>query len=358
MEEFDPMLEAKRVEADDVVPSDEGLDDLAPSDEGVDVLSVPVAAAIADIEQDNAEEEEEEPSVGVEPAVVEEPVEEARVEEVVKAASPSEASPAAAEPVVESAPIVVTPLSDYFFSLEDRLPASLLELIYWRQPIKSGAVFCSLFVLLVSFSLFSVISLVAHLALLALSVTTSFVLFKKAVAHAKKTGEGHPFQELLDRDVKTVLPADDVKEHVQAVMDHLVHAASVLRGPFLVANLFDTLKLAVFLWGMTIVGGMFNLLTVFIMALVVIFAVPKTYEIYGAEMDKIAAKFVAQAKAQWPVLPEQVVERLTTIKETAVDVGSKFAAQWPSIQERVVERLTMFKDRVMAAVPIGKEKSS
>ena len=53
------------------------------------------------------------------------------------------------------------------------------------------------------------------------------------------------------------------------------------------------------------------------------------YEVYGDDIDAIAAKLLAQAKAQWPVVKEQVVDRVM-----------------------------MIKDKVMAAIPVGKEKSS
>ena len=56
---------------------------------------------------------------------------------------------------------------------------------------------------------------------------------------------------------------------------------------------------------------------------------PQTYEVYGSEIDVVASKLIAQAKAQWPVIQEQVVDRLMMIKEKAI-----------------------------AAIPIGKEKSA
>merc|ERR1712142_655450 len=259
----------------------------------------------------------------------EKPVEEA-VEKAVEAVSSS--TPVATKQETEVAededgPIAKLHLSGYFPSLEDRLPSTLMDLIYWRQPIISGAVFSTLFVLLLSFSLFSFISVTAYVSLMVLCATMSYVLFKKIASAVQKTGEGHPFQELLDRDVEKLFP--DLRDVVQAGMDHAVKVADVLRSLFLIANVFDSIKWTVFLWTMTYVGEMFNLLTIFIIALVLIFSVPKTYEVYGSEIDVVASKLIAQAKAQWPVIQEQVVDRLMMIKEKAI-----------------------------AAIPIGKEKSA
>ena len=66
----------------------------------------------------------------------------------------------------------------------------MLDLVYWRQPAYTGAVFSALLLLLFSLSIFSAISVFAHVALLGLAATLSFVSFKKVAAAVQKTGEG------------------------------------------------------------------------------------------------------------------------------------------------------------------------
>jgi len=243
--------------------------------------------------------------------------------------APSKPTPGVEEVAESVEPVAALHLSGYFFSLEDRLPASMLDLVYWRQPAYTGAVFSALLLLLFSLSVFSAISVFAHVALLGLAATLSFVSFKKVAAAVQKTGEGHPFQEILDRESTALLPVDDVNGFVQDAVVHLFHAADLLRGLFLVANVFESLKFCVFLYAMTYVGEAFNLMTLVIIAAVSIFTIPKVYEVYGTEIDIAAEKLVAQAKAQWPVVKEQIVDRLMVIKEKAI-----------------------------AAIPIGKEKAS
>ena len=107
----------------------------------------------------------------------------------------SSSTPVATKPETEVAededePIAKLHLSGYFPSLEDRLPSTLMDLIYWRQPLISCAVFSTLFVLLLSFSLFSFISVTAYVSLMVLCATMSYVLFKKIAAAVQKTGEG------------------------------------------------------------------------------------------------------------------------------------------------------------------------
>ena len=74
------------------------------------------------------------------------------------------------------------------------LCVAVLDLIYWRDPKKTGIVFGSMLVLLLSLALFSVLSVVAYLSLAGLTVTISFVVYKKVLQAVQKTGEGHPFK--------------------------------------------------------------------------------------------------------------------------------------------------------------------
>ena len=80
---------------------------------------------------------------------------------------------------------------------------------------------------------------------------------------------------MLDHDISALLCVDDVQGAIQASIGHVIHLADVLRGLFLIVNVFDSCKLGLFLYALTYVGEAFNLLTIFITALVILFTVPK-----------------------------------------------------------------------------------
>ncbi len=48
--------------------------------------------------------------------------------------------------------------------------------------------------MLLSLAMFSVLSVVAYLALAALTVTVSFRIYKNVLGAVQKSGEGHPFK--------------------------------------------------------------------------------------------------------------------------------------------------------------------
>lgn len=73
----------------------------------------------------------------------------------------------------------------------------VLDLIYWRDVKKTGVVFGSLLVLLLSLALFSVLSVISYLSLVTLTVTISYRVYKNIMTAVQKTGEGHPFQYVV-----------------------------------------------------------------------------------------------------------------------------------------------------------------
>jgi len=71
-----------------------------------------------------------------------------------------------------------------------------MDLVYWRDARKTGVVFSSSVVLLLSLALFSLLSVVAYLSLVTLTVTISYRVYRSILASLQKTGEGHPFQSV------------------------------------------------------------------------------------------------------------------------------------------------------------------
>lgn len=73
-------------------------------------------------------------------------------------------------------------------------PPTAIDLLYWRDIKQTGIVFGSFLLLLFSLTQFSVVSVVAYLALAALSATISFRIYKSVLQAVQKTDEGHPFK--------------------------------------------------------------------------------------------------------------------------------------------------------------------
>ncbi|BFZ12340.1 hypothetical protein BsWGS_15378 [Bradybaena similaris] len=166
------------------------------------------------------------------------------------------------------------------------------DLIYWRDVKKTGAVFGAMLVLILSLALMSVISVVAYLSLLVLTVTFSFVIYKKVMGAVQKSGDGHPFKCILEKDIG--LNEDRLKSIIKATLKNVNATVKELRHLFLIEDIVDSLKFGILLWALTYIGSWFSDMTLIIVALVLVFSVPKLYETYQVQIDN----YVGLAKAQ------------------------------------------------------------
>ncbi|XP_066466227.1 reticulon-3 isoform X2 [Tiliqua scincoides] len=157
------------------------------------------------------------------------------------------------------------------------------DLIFWRDVKKTGLVFSTTLILLLSLAAFSVISVVSYLILALLSVTISFRVYKSVIQAVQKSEEGHPFKAYLDLDV--AVSSDTFHNYVSATMVHINHALKLIMRLFLVEDLVDSLKLAVVMWLMTYVGAIFNGITLLILAELLVFSAPVVYEKYKTQID-------------------------------------------------------------------------
>ncbi|XP_063157441.1 reticulon-4 isoform X2 [Candoia aspera] len=187
-------------------------------------------------------------------------------------------------------------------------PASpVVDLLYWRDVKKTSVVFGASLFLLLSLTVFSIVSVVAYIALALLSVTISFRIYKGVIQAVQKSDEGHPFRAYLNKDV--AVSEDLVQKYSHVALGHLNSTVKELRRLFLVDDLVDSLKFAVLMWVFTYVGALFNGLTLLILALISLFSIPVIYEKHQAQIDhyvefvnKNVKDAVAKAQAKIPGL--------------------------------------------------------
>ncbi|XP_021245164.1 reticulon-4 isoform X5 [Numida meleagris] len=167
--------------------------------------------------------------------------------------------------------------------LRQWLVAQVVDLLYWRDIKKTGVVFGASLFLLLSLTVFSIVSVTAYIALALLSVTISFRIYKGVIQAIQKSDEGHPFRAYLESDV--AVSEELIQKYSNVVLGHINGTVKELRRLFLVDDLVDSLKFAVLMWVFTYVGALFNGLTLLILALISLFSVPVIYERHQAQID-------------------------------------------------------------------------
>ncbi|XP_016412931.1 reticulon-1b isoform X1 [Sinocyclocheilus rhinocerous] len=111
----------------------------------------------------------------------------------------------------------------------------VMELLYWRNLKQSGLVFGSLLLLLFSLTQFSVVSVMAYLALATLSATISFRVYKSVLQAVQKTDEGHPFKAYLE--VEMSLSHDQMQKYAENAQYYINSTLKELRRLFLVSSM-------------------------------------------------------------------------------------------------------------------------
>ncbi|XP_048391549.1 reticulon-4-like isoform X3 [Stegostoma tigrinum] len=176
---------------------------------------------------------------------------------------------------------------------------SVVDLIYWRDIKKTGLVFGASLFLLLSMTIFSIVSVIAYLALALLSVTISFRIYRGILQAVQKSDEGHPFKACLETDI--AVSDELVRKYSDVGLSHINHVITELRRLFLVEDLVDSLKFSVLMWLLTYVGALFNGLSLLIIALVAVFSIPVVYERHQAQIDHyigIASKQIRDITAK------------------------------------------------------------
>ncbi|XP_028634063.1 reticulon-4 isoform X4 [Grammomys surdaster] len=176
---------------------------------------------------------------------------------------------------------------------------SVVDLLYWRDIKKTGVVFGASLFLLLSLTVFSIVSVTAYIALALLSVTISFRIYKGVIQAIQKSDEGHPFRAYLESEV--AVSEELVQKYSNSALGHVNSTVKELRRLFLVDDLVDSLKFAVLMWVFTYVGALFNGLTLLILALISLFSIPVIYERHQAQIDHylgLANKSVKDAMAK------------------------------------------------------------
>ncbi|XP_035461302.1 reticulon-4a isoform X6 [Scophthalmus maximus] len=206
------------------------------------------------------------------------------------AAEPWKAAPAPAEAAERPAATEEAPApASYVPSPSKAQPHPLMQfpkvvdLLYWRDVKTTGVVFGAALLLLLSLTVCSIVSVSSYIGLALLSVTICFRIYKGILQAIQKSDEGHPFKLYLDQEV--ALSEDMVHKYSDMALAKLNKSIGDLRRLFLVEDLVDSIKFAVFMWILTYVGALFNGLTLIILGLIAAFSCPIVYEKHQTQID-------------------------------------------------------------------------
>lgn len=172
---------------------------------------------------------------------------------------------------------------------------TLPSVVYWEDPVQSGAIFGSVLVGLVSLASCSLLSVVSYSCLSLLTLVLLVKLYSFVMVKAGKAEAGSDPLAKVAAFPLTV-PAETINNVAPCLAGSLNAAVTELRRLFLVESMVDTIKFGLSLWLLTYVGAWFNALTLIILAWVAFFTLPKVYINNQTQVDEVLAKVMAQVE--------------------------------------------------------------
>jgi len=172
---------------------------------------------------------------------------------------------------------------------------SLPSLVYWEDPVQSGAVFGSILIGLISLASCSLITVLSYscLCLLALVVLVKFYSF--IMVKAGKAEAGSDPLAMVSA-VPVAVPADTISSVAPCLAGTINSVIAELRRLFLVESMVDTIKFGLSLWLLTYIGAWFNALTLVIVTWIALFTLPKVYIQNQTQVDEVLGKVIAQVQ--------------------------------------------------------------
>lgn len=188
------------------------------------------------------------------------------------------------------------------------------DLVQWRDPLKTGILTVVVLTILTSLSCLSFISVLAYAGLALLCCTFAARLYHFILPPSPKTIDkpGSPvpqdlLHEWLNTDMK--LPRDKIVDRTVSLSSDLETFVIRLQRILLLKDYIDTAKFIFFLYLLTVLGNWFNLLTLVTVGFVLLFTLPKIYNLYQKQFDSLYDKM----KRHWRDLKKKIDPMLNKI---------------------------------------------
>ncbi|XP_056451633.1 reticulon-2b [Gadus chalcogrammus] len=150
-----------------------------------------------------------------------------------------------------------------------------VDLLYWRSLPQTGVVFTGLVVVLASMFQLSTITVLSHLLLALMGLTTALRLYYKLLELLRWNPGLHPFQSQLDED--GTLTDEATVAVVEGAVLRIAFALTELKRLVFIGSVVDSIKFAVFLYLLTHVGVATSGLTLVMACVITAFSVPLLY---------------------------------------------------------------------------------
>jgi len=163
------------------------------------------------------------------------------------------------------------------------LPPKVKDLVLWKCPKLSGAVFGTTLVLLISLATFSLLTVISTLLLLAMSTCGMYRFYLSVVFRIKGTYD-ETFDKLSAYDMS--LPSDKMQQLAKQLDSQLSTLLNKVKTIVLWDNMYQSAVAFAAFYMIYCVGSVFNTLTLLSLVHVGMFTLPKVYQVYKVQIDQ------------------------------------------------------------------------
>ncbi|KAK3734835.1 hypothetical protein QZH41_011752 [Actinostola sp. cb2023] len=123
---------------------------------------------------------------------------------------------------------------------ERNVDQRVIDLIYWRNIKKTAVVFSTVLVVLISLSVYSLLSVVTFFSMAVLTVALLYRVGMTVMGAIQKSGAENPFKKFLDKDIE--ISKEKASECVECAVGRINCGTKKLRRLFLVEDIVDSIK--------------------------------------------------------------------------------------------------------------------
>lgn len=192
----------------------------------------------------------------------------------------------------------------------------LEALLLWRDPIKTGIVFTaiSLVYILLEWTRYSLLTLIARVGLFA--VVSSF-LWNNVAQFINKPGV--PIPPVLRHGITDHQAKIYAEELTTGINQLIGFTRRLLQG----REVLLTVQVAVVLYVIAKVGNVFSTLGLLYTVVVLIFSLPKIYELRKHEIDSVANQVVSQSKQAYSQYGAPYVNKIPRASTSTSNVSGR-----------------------------------
>jgi hypothetical protein len=202
----------------------------------------------------------------------------------------------------------------YFLGLSSlskvHIPPKVQDLLLWKCPKYTGAVFGSTLVVLLSLATFTLLTVLSSLLLLALTGVGAYRFYLSVLFRIKGTYDD-TFDQISSTDFS--LPKDKIQELARLLDTDINRVINQLKSIILWDNLATSTVAFFVVYLVYCVASVFNTITLLILVHLAAFSLPKVYQVYQVQIDQtihqateFAHKTADDIMAKLPFLKKKV----------------------------------------------------